>query len=94
LETLPIARDYASTITLSPMNSGNTLPIAHPRGKATFSTMKDFPFRERLKRGLHYTVVELAIEGGVPNVANYTIRAETMVSNGIRVKVIETLYAR
>lgn len=93
LETLPIARDYASTITLSPMNSGNTLPIAHPRGKATFSKMRDYPFRERLKRGLQYTVVELAIEGGVPNVVKYAIRAETMVSKGNRVTTVEVLYA-
>src|ERR1700719_2584584 len=32
VETLPLARDYIASITLSPMNSGNTLPIAHPRG--------------------------------------------------------------
>ncbi len=94
LETLPIARDYTSTITLSPMNSGNTLPIAHPRGTATFSKMKDYPFRERLKRGLQYTVVELAIEGGVPNVVKYATRVETMVSDGNRVTTVGVLYAR
>lgn len=94
LETLAIAKDYQPSITLSPMNSGNTLPIAHPRGIATFSKMADYPFQERLKRGLHYTVVELAIDRGVPNIVNYTIRAETVVSNGNRVTVVETLYAR
>jgi hypothetical protein len=56
--------------------------------------MKDYPFRERLKRGLQYTVVELAIEGGVPNVVKYATRVETMVSDGNRVTTVGVLYAR
>ena len=94
LETLTIAKDYQRSISLSPMNSGNTLPIAHPRGISTFSKMEDYPFQERLKRGLHYAVVELAIEGGVPNIVDYMLRAETMVSNDSGIVVVETLYAR
>jgi hypothetical protein len=94
LETLAIARDYQPSITLSPMNSGNTLPIAHPRGVASFSRMADYPFQERLKRGPYYTVVELAVEGGVPDVVNHTIRVDTKVSSGNRVTIVETLYAR
>ena len=76
------------------MNSGNTLPIAHPRGLRTFSKIKDYPFEERLRRGPYYTVVELAVEGGVKNIADYTIRVDVMTSDGEGIKTIKTLYMR
>ncbi|SRR6266567_3691517 len=94
LETLPLVMDYEASITLSPMNSGNTLPIAHPRGLKTFSRIKDYPFEERLGRGPYYTVVELAVEGGVKNVVQYTTRVEVMTSDGKGIQAIKTLYTR
>jgi hypothetical protein len=94
LETLPLVKDHEASITLSPMNSGNTLPIAHPRGLKTFSKIKDYPFTERLKRGPYYTVVELAVEGGVKNVVDYTIRVDVMISDGEGIRTIRTLYTR
>jgi hypothetical protein len=93
LDTLSLVKDYEASITLSPMNSGNTLPIAHPRGLKTFSKMKDYPFKERLKRGPYYTVVELAVEGGVKNIVNYTIRVDVMTSDGEGIQAIKTLHA-
>ena len=36
------------------------------------------PFAERLKRPLYYTVVELAVEVGVPNIMDYVIEAAEM----------------
>lgn len=92
LDTGKLASDYSQRITLSPMNSGNTQPVAHPRGKATFSTMEDYPFQERLKRGPDYTVVELAVEGGVQDVKSYTLSAEKMLSDDGRVVVLETIF--
>jgi uncharacterized protein DUF7002 len=94
LETLPLALDYEASITLSPMNSGNTLPVAHPRGLATFRRMKDYPFAERLKYGPYYTVVELAVEGGVPDVCKYVVRSETMTSDGATSVTSGILYSR
>lgn len=94
LRTVSLARDYEASITLSPMNSGNTLPIAHPRGPATFSSMKEYPFQERLKRRTYYTVVELAVLGGVINIVDYTVRVETMVSDGFCVKALDTIFTR
>jgi hypothetical protein len=82
LDTRSLAQDYAASITLSPMNSGNTLPIAHPRGPHTFRRMQGYPFQERLKRGPYYTVVELAVEGGVSEIARYIIRVDSMVWRG------------
>jgi hypothetical protein len=94
VDTRSLAKDYASSITLSPMNSGNTLPIAHPRGMTTFSRLQDYPFQQRLKRGPYYTVVELAVEGGVPDIVKYTIRVDSMVSKGGRVTVSRRIFTR
>jgi hypothetical protein len=94
VDTLALTTDYENKITLAPMNTGNTMPIAHPRGLATFSRMKDYPFQERLKRGPYYTIVEVAVEGGVRDLFKYVIRAEhaTYRQNGI--KSLELLFER
>jgi hypothetical protein len=94
LETLPLVSSYESSITLSPMNSGNTLPIAHPRGPYTFKRMEGYPFQERLKKGPYYTVVELAVDNGISDIADYTLLVQTMVSDGTTSTSVETLYSR
>jgi len=33
--------------------------------------MHEYPFTERLRRGPYYTVVELAVEVGVPDILNF-----------------------
>ncbi|MGA2357842.1 MAG: hypothetical protein ABSF66_02500 [Terriglobales bacterium] len=78
MDTLRLANDLQESITLAPMNTGNTRPYAHPRGLGTFSRMADYPFTQRLHRGLYYTVVELAVEGGVSNVMEYVTQVAEM----------------
>lgn len=78
LDTLSVAKDFLQQITLAPMNTGNTRPFAHPRGLATFSRMPEYPFSSRLLRGPYYTVVELAVEVGIPKVTRYLIEAAKM----------------
>ena len=78
LDTLRLTNNLQESITLAPMNTGNTRPIAHVRGLSIFKRMVDYPFQERLKRGLYYTVVELAVETGVPNIMDYLIQAAEM----------------
>jgi hypothetical protein len=51
-------------------------------------------FQQRLKRGPYYTVVELAVEGGVPDIVKYTIRVDSMVSKGGRVTVSRRIFTR
>ena len=48
-------------VVLSPMNSGCTRPMAHPRGFNTFLPLSQYPYRDRKKRGLE-PIVELAVE--------------------------------
>ena len=78
LDTSRVATDLQQRITLAPMNTGNTRPYAHERSLSTFSRMPDYPFHQRLARGLYYTVVELAVEVGVHNVMNYVVQATEM----------------
>jgi len=73
LDTLPLVRDYKEAIVLSPMNSGATMPMAHPRGRGTFVPMSQYPFRERRRSSRANAVVELAVEGGISNVERYVI---------------------
>jgi hypothetical protein len=78
LDTLRLATDFQKCITLAPMNTGNTRPFAHRRGLSTFSRMSEYPFEERLRRPLYYTVVELAVERGVRNIMDHVIEAAEM----------------
>jgi hypothetical protein len=78
LDTLRLANDLHQTITLAPMNTGNTRPYTYPRGLSTFSRMTDYPLADRLHRGLYYMVVELAVETGVGNIMDYLIEATEM----------------
>ena len=78
LDTLRLTIDLIDKVTLAPMNTGNTRPFAHPRGLTTFSRMADYPFESRLRLGLYYAVVELAVDGGVRNVMDYVIEAAEM----------------
>jgi hypothetical protein len=94
LETLALVIDYQDSVTLSSMNSGNTLPIAHPRGIATFKRLNEYPFRERLKRGSYYAVVELAVEGGVKNIRDYTLSVDLMMSDREKLTNIRKVFAR
>ncbi len=78
LDTLRLATDFHESITLAPMNTGNTRPFAHERSLATFSRMVDYPFEQRIRLKPYYTVVELAVERGVANIMDYVIQAEEM----------------
>jgi hypothetical protein len=60
---------YSKQIVLSDRNTGTTSPFAHPRGRMTFVP---------ISRSGRRRVVELAIEGGVPDIRKYVIRADEM----------------
>ncbi|HEX5434799.1 MAG TPA: adenylosuccinate synthetase [Candidatus Angelobacter sp.] len=94
LDTLGVAQQYESTITLAPMNTGNTMPIAHPRGLNTFRRMKEYPFAERIRLGPYYTVVELAIENGARNIAQNVVRAEHAIFKEGKIHGTEILFER
>ncbi len=93
IETLQFVRKYEQSIVLSPMNSGNTKPIAHERSPETFKKMRDYPFHERARRGDHYQVVELAVEGAV-DVTESVLSVDLMQCTGNGMKVLRNIHQR
>ena len=93
LETLQFVRKYELKIGLSPMNSGNTQPIAHERSPETFKKMRDYPFLERTHRGNYYQVVELAVEGGA-DVTESVLSVDLMQCAGDGMKKVRNIYRR
>jgi len=84
LDTLTLVRDHIQTVRLSPMNSGATVPMAHPRGRETFLPPSEFPFNARRKQARSNAVVELAVVGGVERVELYVVevREQTVGAPG------------
>ena len=72
LDTALVARDHWNVVRLSPMNTGCTVPYAHPRGLQTLMKPEDYPWESRRRRG-DDAVVEFTIEGGLRNVRDYLV---------------------
>lgn len=85
VDTAGLVATYADQIRLSPLNSGATLfPNAAPRGPDTFRTIGDYPYDTlRRQRGPRNAIAELAVIGGVPDIAKHVLEVE-QVSSGDR----------
>lgn len=67
---------YAEKIWLCHMNSGNTWPVPHRRGKDIFCRIPDYPVKrsgDPVK-----TVVELVVDYAVPNISDFVIEVRRM----------------
>jgi hypothetical protein len=74
VDTASLVNAHRNKILLSPMNSGSTIRSAQPRGKSTFLPVADYPFEAwKARRGSDDAVVELVIEGGVPDIADHVL---------------------
>lgn len=71
-DTRRLVEAHADQILLTPINTGATRSFAAERGQDTFSTIEIYPFETRRK------VVELTIERGVENIAEYVLKAEEL----------------
>jgi len=85
LDTRALLERHSDKVILSPMNSGCTKPFPHPRGKKTFLPLREYPFSERLSRGLE-PVVELAVDHRVEDISELAVRVEE-VGGGLPTKV-------
>ena len=77
VDTASLVGAHEANVRLSPMNSGCTKPFPHPRGQNTFLPISEYPFDQRRNRGAD-AIVELAIEGGVPDIAQHVISVRRM----------------
>jgi len=91
VETASLLRVHGDRIRLSAVNSGATLyPNAAPRGSGTFVRVQDYPWAERRHRRPVNAITELAVIGGVPDLADHVIRVERRRQND----VLKVLYDR
>jgi hypothetical protein len=69
VDTARLLSKVGDRVALSPINTGATKPMPHPRGRDCFLSPDRYPFRdwERRRRGRE-PIVELAVGYAVPNV--------------------------
>ena len=81
LDTRSLVEANLANVRLSPINSGSTIfPHAVARGSTTFLPIEQYPFAERRKtRGLADAVTELAVIGGVPDVAAHVVQVDRYI---------------
>jgi hypothetical protein len=75
IDTASLLGAHGPRVQLSAINSGSTLyPNAPQRGTGTFQPIRDYPYAERLRgRTPQTAVVELAVPGGVRDLAGHVI---------------------
>lgn len=75
VDTASLVAAHHDQIRLSAINSGATQwPSAPPRGRETFLAIEDYPFAERRRgRTLDNAIAELAVIGGVPDIAAHVV---------------------
>ncbi len=73
-DTLMLVRAHAERVRLSPINGGSTIRRPARRGLATYAPLgaHDYPTWRRL-RGRLDTIAEVAVEGSVPDAADYIV---------------------
>jgi hypothetical protein len=66
---------HVDRVRLSHLNSGATAYVSGRRGSATFKPIADFQHPQSRQRPPRY-IAELAVMGGVPDIAVHTIKVE------------------
>lgn len=78
VDTRMLIEKHRERINLSPINSGCTKPMPHPRGKDCFLSLQEYPFdywvKKRGKNG--DSAVELTVEYAVPDISRLVTRVE------------------
>jgi hypothetical protein len=74
LDTASVTAAYHDTILLSPMNSGATKPMPHPRSIEMFKSISNFDWN--MKRPRRNRVVELTVVGSMPDLVDHLVRVE------------------
>jgi hypothetical protein len=72
VDTRPLVEAHGTRILLTHMNTGTTRPFAFKRGRETFCTIENYPFRQRRR------VVELTVTREVRDIRKYVLKAEEL----------------
>ena len=77
--TRDLIERHSERVVLSPLNTGATRPMPHPRGRNCFVPLSLYPFAYwRQRRSRRNAVVELAVRGSVPDLME-TLERVTIV---------------
>ncbi len=76
VDTQQLVKRCADRIELTTMNTGCTVPFAWPRGLAAFAPIRDFDYEASRKKRGSKAIAEVAVLYGVPEIAEFVIRAE------------------
>lgn len=91
VDTASLLAQHADRVTVSPINSGNTLYNPPRRGHFTFQSIVDYQFDERRrKRGIANAVAELAVDYSVPDLFSHAVKVERRCAD----RVLETIFSR
>jgi len=81
LDTAALLERHLEQVTLSPINSGAIFPGGRTRrGPQTFSRFEDYPWGQR--KGNRELVVELAVDGAVPDLEGILLDATVRQASG------------
>ena len=77
VDTRSLVAAHRERMRLSGMNTGSTVRRPLPRGQKTFLPIVDFPYEERRRtRSPSDALVELVVEGAVPDVMEHLIAVD------------------
>jgi len=93
VDTKALLERHARRVVLSPLNSGCTVPMAHPRGRRTFQPLETYPFHDRLARRLD-PVAEVAVEGQIPDVRDLVVSVTEVGPGGAETQLFPALGRR
>ena len=86
LDTRALLATHGDQVLLTTMNTGavSRFPSCPRRGRDSFMTVADFPYGERCTTDSRRTrVVEVAVDGGVRDVADLVLRVERRRCGGL-----------
>ncbi len=93
VDTRRLVERHRNRIWLSPMNSGCTKPFPHPRGSKTFRKIGDYPFDfwKNQKGSAEKSVVEFAIDGAIPDIAELVESVSIQMHEGVSREIYRRL---
>lgn len=77
VDTQVLVERHEDRIEVATMNTGNTFPFPHPRGRSTFIPLRKFDYAaSRQSRGSAKALAEIVIPYAIPDVAEMVVRVE------------------
>ena len=81
IDTASLLNSHAQAVWLCPMNSGNTFPIPHRRGKDTFQRISDYPVSK--SGSPKKEVVEVVVDYSIPDIEDHVLEIRRMRGDAV-----------